>query len=70
MKSIPSGMCIVPNVSVAQAARVVDRPRFMELTFQTMEGFIRFAISEGNASYLEHLLKTGRVRSSVTRTSA
>jgi hypothetical protein len=63
-------MCIVPDMSVAQAARAVDRPEFMELTFQTMEGFICFAISEGNASYLEHLLKTRRVRSSVTRTCA
>jgi hypothetical protein len=42
--------------------RVFNRPAVMELTQETVEGFMRFAIEQGDPSYFDDILKSLTVR--------
>jgi hypothetical protein len=51
----------MPQPPTRRMSRAVDPPAFMELTPETLDGFLRFTASEGNASYFEDVLKTRMV---------
>lgn len=44
-----------------QITKAVDHPDLMEATTETRNGFIRIAVSQDDASYLEAVLKTRTV---------
>ncbi len=44
-----------------QALGPVSQPAFMEPSSETLDGFVRYAVSQGDASYLEDVLKTRTV---------
>lgn len=50
-----------PPIKRRRITRAVDRPDVMEATTETRNGFIRIAISQDDASFLEAILKTGTV---------
>jgi hypothetical protein len=51
----------LPPFLKRQAAAPLNQPGLMEPSSETLDGFVRHAVSEGDASYLEDILKTRTV---------